>query len=183
MPKPEPQISFRPVVKKDLSMLRSWMEQPHWREWWGDPETELGYVVDMIEGRDTTKPFIFQFDGLDVGYIQYWTIADQLVEPWLSQAPWMPMLPDDTIGVDLSIGDAGNLSKGLGSRAVQHFVASLWEEGFRNIIIDPDYLNKRAVRAYEKAGFQTMDALMGKTGDTLLMQYVARPTRDRQIAS
>ncbi len=183
MPGPEPKFTFRLVTKSDLTMLRSWMEQPHWREWWGDLETEIGYVVDMLEGRDTTKPFIFQAEGLDVGYIQYWTVADQLVEPWLSEAPWMPMLPDDAIGVDLSIGDAKNLSQGLGSMALQYFVSALWEQGFRNIFIDPDIANTRAVCAYEKAGFQTMDALRGKTGDTLLMQFDPRAARDRRLAS
>ena len=93
------------------------------------------------------------------------------------------MLPKDAIGVDLSIGEAENLSMGLGSLALQHFVATLWKDGFRNIIIDPDCDNKRAVRAYEKAGFQAMDALRGKTGDTLLMHYVPGATRDRHIAS
>jgi len=112
-------------VTADLPMLRAWMDQTHWREWWGDTETELGYIVDMIEGRDTTRPFIFLIDGEDIGYIQYWTIGDNLIEPWLSQAPWMTKLPRATIGIDLSIGDGDNISKGVGSAALKAFTAKL----------------------------------------------------------
>ena len=50
--------------------------QPHWQEWWGDVETEIRYIDDMIQGRDTTRPFIFQFDGKDLGYIQVWKPED-----------------------------------------------------------------------------------------------------------
>lgn len=166
-------IAFRTVNTADLPMLRAWMEQAHWREWWGESETELGYIEDMIEGRDTTKPFIFQVGGTDFGYIQYWTVADNLIEPWLSQAPWMTALPAETIGVDLSIGESKNLSKGIGSAVLSTFVKKLAKEGFSEIIIDPDLHNSRAIRAYEKAGFKSIKTLLGKTDDTLLMQFDA----------
>jgi aminoglycoside 6'-N-acetyltransferase len=31
--------------------------------------------------------------------------------------------------------------------------------------------NRRAVRAYEKAGFRAIPRLLGRTGDALIMQY------------
>lgn len=163
-------------------MLRAWMEQDHWREWWGATETELGYIVDMIEGRDTSRPFIMQVDNADFGYIQYWTIGDNLKEPWLSEAPWMTKLAPETIGVDLSIGDGKDLSKGIGTAVLTAFVTGLFEKGFDEIIIDPDFRNKRAIRAYEKAGFRPIDALLGKTGYTLLMQFDANSVIEGCIA-
>lgn len=166
-----PEIAFRPVTKDDMPMLRRWMDQPHWREWWGDPETELGYIIDMIEGRDTTRPFIFMLDEKETGYIQYWTIADQLFEPWLSKAPWMTEMPEGTIGVDISIGDRSRLSRGIGTAVLSAFVAMLREQGSTHIIIDPDPANKRAVRAYEKAGFRVIPELQGRTGEDLLMRH------------
>ena len=85
------------------------------REWWGEPETELGYIRDMIEGRDTTRPFIFSVDGEPVGYIQYWFIGDHQNATWIADHPWLAELPSDAVGVDLSIGDPGKLSQGIGS--------------------------------------------------------------------
>lgn len=165
-------LTFRPLVVADLPMLQGWLEQPHCREWWGDPETETGYVRDMIEGRDSTRPFVFEIDGRPVGYIQCWSIADARVEPWVTLAPWVRLLPDAAVGVDLSIGDATLLSRGIGSRVLRAFVAMLRTEGHDVIIIDPDPANTRAVRAYEKAGFRIIPELEGRTGDSLLMRWV-----------
>ena len=63
----QPSYDFRPMTSEDLPLMRRWLESPHMREWWGEPETELGYIRDMIEGRDTTRPFIFSADSELVG--------------------------------------------------------------------------------------------------------------------
>ncbi len=79
--------------------------------------------------------------------------------------------PSDAVGVDLSIGDPGKLSQGIGSAALREFTERLVKQGYRTIIIDPDPDNRRAVRAYESAGFRAIPQLLGRTGDTLIMQY------------
>ena len=165
-------LDFRPVSTDDLSMLADWLERPHWREWWGTPETELGYIRDMIEGRDDTRPFIILQRGQPIGYIQVWRIASNRVEPWLTEAPWLAWLADHTVGVDLSLAEASTLSQGIGSAALRLFVARLRTEGETDIIIDPDPANLRAVRAYEKAGFRVIEDLKDRTGDSLLMRHV-----------
>ncbi|MFN4172763.1 MAG: GNAT family N-acetyltransferase [Pseudorhodobacter sp.] len=163
--------AFRPVTSADLPLLADWLARPHWRDWWGDPETELGYIRDMIEGRDTTEPFLFEIDGTPRGYIQIWHIADNRFEPWLTDAPWLMDLPDGAVGVDLSLADPSNLSRGIGSAVLRAFVAMLRARGHDYIIIDPDPANLRAVRAYTKAGFRPIPELEGRTGDSLLMRH------------
>jgi RimJ/RimL family protein N-acetyltransferase len=166
------EIGFRRVTAGDLPILGEWMARPHWAEWWGAQEVELGYVRDMIAGRDDTEPFIFTIDGVAQGYIQMWRIASARTEPWLTEAPWLMWLPDGTVGVDLSIADAAMLSRGVGAAVLRAFVAQLRAAGETDIIIDPDPKNKQAVRAYEKAGFRVIEALLGRTGDSLLMRHV-----------
>ena len=46
-----PEITFHPATAADLPLLREWTETPHWREWWGDPDEELGFIRDMVAGR------------------------------------------------------------------------------------------------------------------------------------
>ena len=72
---------------------------------------------------------------------------------WIADHPWLAELPADAVGVDLSIGDPAKLTQGIGSGALRAFAERLIRQGHRTIIIDPDPGNKRAVRAYEKAGF------------------------------
>jgi RimJ/RimL family protein N-acetyltransferase len=165
-------ITFRPVVDQDLPLLADWLARPHWREWWGDPETELGYIREMVEGRDTTQPFLFQIDGTDRGYIQVWYIKDQLGTEWVKEYPWLMLLPEDAVGVDLSLANREELSKGIGTEVLQAFVRKLRQDGYDRIIIDPDPANLRAVRAYSKAGFREIVDLLGRTDDSLLMEHV-----------
>lgn len=171
MQRPDPIISFRKVTRHDLPLLEAWISQPHWQEWWGDVREEIGFIKAMIEGTDTTRPFIFQLDGKDSGYIQYWTVGDNLVEPWLSQTPWIKLVPPESIGVDMAIADLANISKGIGTKVLNAFIAELRNNGFDEIIIDPSLDNKRAIRAYEKAGFRPIASLLGKTGETYLMRH------------
>jgi RimJ/RimL family protein N-acetyltransferase len=162
---------FRALSSADLPLMRGWLERPHMREWWGEPEEEIGYIRDMIEGRDTTRPFVFSVRGEPVGYIQYWSIGDHQNATWIADHPWLSELPADAIGVDLSIGDAEKLSQGIGSGALRAFSQHLVGQGRRTIIIDPDPENRRAVRAFEKAGFRAIPKLADRTGDALIMQY------------
>jgi aminoglycoside 6'-N-acetyltransferase len=168
---PPQTFTFAPVTIADLPLLRGWLREPHIREWWGEPEVELSYIRDMVEGRDSTRPFIFSVDGRPAGYIQYWFVGHHQNAAWIADHPWLAELPADAIGVDLSIGEPGMLSRGIGSAVLRAFVERLVGQGHRTVVIDPDPGNKRAVRAYEKAGFRPVAHLLGRTGDTLIMQY------------
>jgi RimJ/RimL family protein N-acetyltransferase len=166
-------ISFRPVVTGDYPTLAEWLQLPHWREWWGDPEVELGHVKDMVEGRDTTcQPFIFAVDGETMGYIQVWRIGPHQTPEWVKDNPWLMELPSDAVGVDLSIAHPDKLAQGLGSATLKTFVAKLRAEGHTTIIIDPDPDNRRAVAAYRKAGFRPVPHLEGRTEGVLIMHHV-----------
>jgi len=167
----EPTIRFKPVTAEHLPMLRHWLKQPHMREWWGEPQEELGFIRDMIEGRDSTRPFIIVLGDEPVGYIQYWFIGHHQNAGWIEDHPWLAEFPAGAVGVDLSIGHSDKLSKGIGSKALAAFVRKLRDDGFETILIDPDPDNLRAVGAYRKAGFRPVPWLEGRSGDALIMQY------------
>ncbi|MEM9027589.1 MAG: GNAT family N-acetyltransferase, partial [Pseudomonadota bacterium] len=129
-------VHFTPVRLDQLDLLGTWLSAPHNQKWWGDPDVELSYIRDMVEGRDTTRPFLFHVGGEPVGYIQYWFVGHHQNETWTKDHPWLLELPSETIGIDLSIGEADRLSKGIGSRALWAFVDWLLARGYRSIIID-----------------------------------------------
>ncbi|MEO3387135.1 GNAT family N-acetyltransferase [Mesorhizobium sp. CAU 1741] len=182
MPNDSLAIGFVPVAPAHYPLLEEWLGRPHMREWWGDPDQELGHIRDMVEGRDTTRPFMLTLDGVAIGYIQYWFIGHHQNEEWIRDHPWLAELPSETVGIDLSIGDPSLLSRGIGLAALKAFVAMLLDHGHETIIIDPDPANGRAVRAYEKAGFRPVPQLVGRSGDALIMQYdtghVDQPSRE-----
>ncbi len=166
-----PAIAFTPVTAADLPLLAQWLSRPHWREWWGDPEVELGSIRAMVEGRDGTRPYLFHLDGEPAGYIQMWFVGPHQTPEWAAESPWLMALPADAVGVDLSLADPERLSRGLGSAVLRAFVARLRREGHATIVIDPDPANARAVAAYRKAGFRPVPRLEGRTPGVLIMQH------------
>jgi aminoglycoside 6'-N-acetyltransferase len=171
MPVERHALDFVPVAAEHYGLIETWLKAPHMREWWGEPEEELGHIRAMVEGRDTTRPFLIVLSGKPVGYIQYWFLAHWQNAEWITAYPWLRELPSDAVGIDLSIGEAALLSRGIGSAAARALASRLYAEGYRTLIIDPDIANLRAIRAYEKAGFRPVAALEGRTGDTLIMQF------------
>lgn len=164
-------LSYRPVAHDDLALLRGWIASPHWQKWWGDVDREIAYVEDMLNDKDTTKPFIFMVDDEPVGYIQYWSIKDQIAAGWADEEQWLKLVPETSIGVDLSIGPVQKLEKGIGSAILWQFTVDLVKKGFDPILIDPEIGNDRAIAAYKKAGYRIIESLVGKTGDSLIMHF------------
>ena len=164
-------ISFRPVTTNDLPILGEWLNYEHWRRYWGNPDEELELIRQMVAGHDTTRPFMFSVDGQVMGYIQYWFVGHHQNRSWVNKYPWLQALPSEAVGIDLSIGKSKYLSKGIGTQTLNQFIERLSQLGYTNFVIDPDPQNKRAIRAYEKAGFSPITSLQDKNEDVLLMQY------------
>lgn len=65
---------------------------------------------------------------------------------------------DDEAGIDLAIGEADMLGRGLGARAIRGLLDDVIfaDAALAACVVDPDASNARSVRAFEKAGFVTM---------------------------
>lgn len=155
------EIAFRAVTKMDGPLLRRWLAAPHWREWWDEPETALAEIMDNLNS-DSVEPMIAEVNGRPVAYCQTYDPHMEDDHPYQDQ-------PFGTIGIDISIGDAADLGKGLGADLLSALSELLFEEGAARLIIDPHPDNKRAIRAYEKAGFTAFDTRSSEYGPALMM--------------
>jgi aminoglycoside 6'-N-acetyltransferase len=77
--------------------------------------------------------------------------------------------PAGTRGLDQFIGEETMLGRGHGSGFIRQFAETLLRDGAPRVVIDPDPENLRAIRAYEKAGFQKANVVMTPDGEALLM--------------
>lgn len=137
--------TFVPVTEKHRALLQSWLAQPHWQEWWGVPEKELAMIYAVDQGEHL--PFIACVKNEPIAYIQCWWPAQH------PDVPWVKEMTRTERGIDISIGDAANLDKGLGTMIIKAFAQKLFAEGATRLVIDPDKNNARAIAAYMKAGF------------------------------
>ena len=152
--------AFRPMIAADLPLVRRWLGEAHVREWWGDP----GEQFALVSG-DLDEPAMDQFIVLaadrPLGYLQCYRLT-----AW--NTGFGPQ-PEGTRGIDQFIGESDMIARGHGSAFIRQFVDEQLRQGLPRVVTDPDPLNSRAVRAYEKAGFVRDRMVETPDGPALLM--------------
>lgn len=165
----------------DLPDLHRWLNNPDVAAWYGlgvengrNPTLEqvTGHYGPRIRGETPTLPYIMLVDGEPFGYIQAYRIGD-----YPRYAATLELYDNDSVGIDLLIGEDAHRDRGLGAAALRRFLA---DEVFRwlgasGAIIAPDPGNARAIRSYEKAGFRHLKTVFVKESGK--DEYVMEQTR------
>ncbi len=151
--------AFRPMTSNDLPRVRRWLAEPHVMQWWGDPANQY----DLVSG-DLNDPAMDQFivstGNSDFAYLQCY---DLTANSCFGEHPL------GTRGIDQFIGEPAMIERGHGSAFIRAFVDEQLRNGAPRIVTDPDPANSRAVRAYEKAGFEKAVMVDTPDGPALLM--------------
>ena len=148
------------MTAADLPLVLRWLQQPHVREWWGDTHEQFA-LVSGDPGIETMDQYIVATDGRPFGYIQCYDLSD-----WDSG---FGTHPAGTRGIDQFIGEADMVDRGHGSAFIRTFADSKLRAGAPRMVTDPDPVNARAIRAYEKAGFARDRLVDTPDGIALLM--------------
>ena len=146
MPDRAAHVQLTPFVPdRDSGLLESWLRRPHVSRWWGDPLKALEEASRPPAGGGEA---LIDVDGVPVGYVRWQVpVREELDAAGLSE------LPDDVIDIDIAIGEADLLGRGIGSRVLSTLRARLTRDGASTVILATSVENARAVRAFEKAGF------------------------------
>lgn len=168
-------LKVRPLEEKDQMLLVKWLSDP--------------LVLRFYEGRDNSftlekveKEFytekegltrgIIEFDKSEIGYVQYYPLTPEEQKSYGYKEDVI------TFGTDQLIGEVDYWNRGIGKVLVKAIVEYLVKEkNAEKIIMDPKEWNVRAIRCYEKCGFQKIKKLPnrkwheGKYHDCWLMEY------------
>ena len=135
-------------------MLLDWLQRPHVKEWWDDGDDTLDKVAEHYGEDDGTERFILLLESesregnLEAGYFQYYR-NDK-----------------GEIGIDQFLSESDDLNHGIGTKAIIRFIRLVIDrEAPSTIIVDPIPNNHRAIRCYEKVGFQYRDTVEGWNGE------------------
>lgn len=111
------------------------------------------------------SPYIAHLGDRPVGFVQSYVAMD-------SGNGWWEGYHDPSVrGMDLFIGNAEDLGRGLGTALVSQFADYLFRDpAVTRIIIDPDPRNIRAIRCYARAGFTRVGEIRTPDGPALLME-------------
>jgi aminoglycoside 6'-N-acetyltransferase len=148
------------MSRGDLALIRRWLSTPEVMRWWGEPAAQYELVMGDLDHPDINQ-FIVSLDGRPFGYIQSYALST-----------WNQGFgehPAKTRGIDQFIGEPDMIGRGHGSNFIRRFVDELLRDGIPRVVTDPDPRNVRAVRAYERAGFQRQRMVDTRDGSALLM--------------
>ncbi len=161
-------IVFRPLGRVDFPSLTEWLNTPHVYEWWGvravadslggagpDAATLAAVTAKYDEelADDGVEHYVIEVDGRAVGMIQTYLLA---ASPEYAREIGEPA--ERTAGVDLLIGDATAVGRGLGPRVLDEFVRTVVfaRDDVDRCVAGPEVRNARSIRAFEKAGFRAV---------------------------
>ena len=155
-----PDYAFRGMSVADLPMISNWLQTPEVLRWWGEADEQYELVSGDLTHPDMDQ-FVVSIDGRPFAYIQCYALSTWN-QGFGSQPP-------GTRGIDQFIGEPEMIGRGHGSHFIRRFVDELLLSGTPRVVTDPDPENRRAVRAYEKAGFERDRMVDTPDGPALLM--------------
>jgi RimJ/RimL family protein N-acetyltransferase len=146
-------LEFRPMTRDDLPLMLEWLRREHVRAWWGEwkaLDEVVEHYLPAIEGPKPTDLFLILLDGRPAGFVQTYLVADH------PDFAALVGVGPDIAGVDLFLGEADLLGRGLGTEAIGSFVRSIVFARPATVacIADPDVRNAASIRAFENAGFR-----------------------------
>lgn len=152
------EIRFRPLEQSDLSLLQRWLnETPVVKEFYAHgKETDYQQVLakygPRIRGEQPIRSFLILCDGVEIGYIQTYLWRDY------GDLPRAQGLDEESAGLDLFIGHTEYLHRGLGRLVLRSFLEDVIfpDPQVQSCVLLAEIRNEGALRAYEKAGFQSL---------------------------
>jgi RimJ/RimL family protein N-acetyltransferase len=160
-----PEFIFIPLRADHIELLAGWLRQPHVKEYWQEDD-DLQKLSDKFLNLSSrgVSAYIIHLDGAPIGYIQSYEASKV-------GSGWWPDAQPGLFGIDQFIGIESMVGKGIGTAMIRQFTSDLFENPqVFEIITDPDPINARAIRAYEKVGFVREGAITTPGGAALLMR-------------
>ena len=128
-----------------VELLHRWLGRPNVSRWWGDPGESLAAVTQ----HPAADQALISVAGRPVGYLLW----QRLGRPAMAAAG-LDGLPSDHVDVDILIGEPELMGRGIGPAALRLILDRLGAEGVSSVGVGTEQANRRARRAFEKAGFR-----------------------------
>ena len=148
-------ISFRKLIDndEDYNMLYNWCKNDYIYEWFEQRLLSLEEIKNKYKRKLNEKKqelLIIQDDNKDIGLVQLYKYDNDLNTNLLSNYK-------NIYEYDIFIGDESYLSKGIGSKVIELVNYKIYNEYLGDaIILRPFKRNTRAIKCYQKCGFNIL---------------------------
>ena len=150
---------------EDYIAMRNWFLEPELQEWvWcdekGEPPVSIERIIEKYGSRVKNPTDVFPYfilkDNEPIGFIQYY------------------IHNETSIGLDMWIGVLKERNNGYGTEALKQMVQIIHQKhpDVKELFIDPDVENARAIKCYQNAGFQNVGEIVDAEGNRCLLHKI-----------
>ena len=150
---------------EDYIAMRNWFLEPELQEWvWcdekGEPPVTIERIIEKYGSRVKNPTDVFPYfilkDNEPIGFIQYY------------------IHNETSIGLDMWIGVLKERNNGYGTEALKQMVQIIHQKhpDVKELFIDPDVENARAIKCYQNAVFQNVGDIVDDEVDCCLLHII-----------
>lgn len=140
-------MHLRHATPADLALLRRWDAEPHVVAARGE-DGPFDLEAELPRRPDWRELLIAEAGGRPVGFIQIIDPAREETHYWGNAGP-------NLRAIDIWIGEAADLGRGLGTRMMRlAFARCFAEPAVTAVLVDPLAANRRVHRFYRRLGFR-----------------------------
>lgn len=141
---------LRKATKSDIPLLQHWDKQPHVLA--SDPNDYWGWEEDLSKPQpEWREQLIAELDGEPIGFIQ-------IIDPAKEESHYWGDVEDNLRAIDIWIGEEKNLNKGYGTEMMNLAINRCFsDQEVQAILIDPLTSNQKAIRFYQRLGFEFVE--------------------------
>lgn len=170
------QLLVRRLIEEDKFLMAKWLSDPEVLRYYEGRDRPLDLVQveeDFFGEADDETRCLILCDEKPIGYVQFYPVGEEERRVYGYSDP-----SEILFGMDQFIGEPAYWNKGIGTQLVEMIVAYLLnEKNADRIVMDPQTWNERAIRCYEKCGFNKIKLLPkhewheGEYRDCWLIEY------------
>ena len=139
-------VTIRKATIADREILELWDEQPHVMD--SDPNDDWNWAYELTRDPDWREQLIAEVDGRPVGIVQ-------IIDPAREESHYWGDISDGYRAIDIWIGMEEDLGKGYGTQMMALSLDRCFKDPLvKEVLIDPLAANIKAIRFYERIGFE-----------------------------
>ncbi len=142
-------IQLRQANISDLEIIQYWDTQQHVID--SDPDDDWNWEYELTRTPSWREQLIAELDGRAIGFVQ-------IINPAQEESHYWGDIGEGFRAIDIWIGLESDLGKGYGTEIMQQSLARCFSEPeVTAVLIDPLASNVRAIKFYERLGFEYVE--------------------------
>ncbi|WP_373495517.1 GNAT family N-acetyltransferase [Aquiflexum sp.] len=163
-------IELREARPSDLDILIFWDKQEH--NIFADPDEEWDWESELTKNPEWRLQLMAELNGRPIGFVQ-------IIDPALEESHYWGEVEENLRAIDIWMGEAKDIGKGYGTIMMNKSIDICFsDEKVKAILIDPLTINTKAIRFYERLGFEFVEYRRFGESDCSVYQL----TRDKWMA-